>query len=170
MSASKVVKKIVSISVSILIMILIVAGLYQGGRMAYDFGYRVFTEPAISTPEESVDKVVQISSKMEAKELGDLLEQEGLIRNAGLFSIQLKLSSYSAKIKDGTYTLSTSMTAHEMMRVMSAEEIDDTESEDWNVEDIEAEDTQTTDTNSVNTETEHADAEEIETKDAEIRE
>ncbi len=130
MSANKVVMKIVSISFSILVLVLLVVVLYRGGRIAYSFGYRVFTETAIDQPERGKDKVVQVSSDMGARELGELLEKKGLIRSASLFVVQLKLSDYSNKIKAGTYTLSTSMTAKEMMQVMSADNEEDTETEE----------------------------------------
>lgn len=130
MNASKVVMKIVSISFSILVTILIVLCLYQGGRMAYDFGYRVFTEQAVDTEEDAKEKVVQISSDMSARDIGALLEKKGLVRSADLFAVQLKLSSYSKKIKAGVYTLSTSMTAKDMMQVMSADEVTETETEE----------------------------------------
>lgn len=130
MSASKVVMKIVSMSFSVVIVIVLVSAMYKGGQMAYDFGYRVFTESAIDLPEEGQDKVVQVTSSMGARELSELLEEKGLVRNAQLFMIQLKLSAYSKEIKEGTYTLSTSMTAQEMMQIMSAEEIEDTEAEE----------------------------------------
>ncbi len=130
MSASKIVWKMVSISFSALILILLVIGMYQGGKRAYAFGYRVFTEKAVDLPEEGKDKVVQVVADMGAKELGDLLKKKGLIRDANLFVLQLKLSAYSGEIKEGTYTLSTSMTAQEMMQVMSAEEVCDTETEE----------------------------------------
>ena len=125
MNASKVVMKIISISFSILVTILIVLCLYKGGRMAYDFGYRVFTEQAVDTEEDAKEKVVQISSDMSARDIGALLEKKGLVRSAD----QLKLSSYSKKIKAGVYTLSTSMTAKDMMQVMSADEVTETETE-----------------------------------------
>ena len=97
--------------------------------MANKFGYRVFTEKAVNLPDEGKDKVVTVSSGMGAKELGELLKKKGLIRDANLFVLQLKLSAYAKKIKEGTYTLSTSMTAQEMMQIMSAE-ADDTETEE----------------------------------------
>ena len=87
----------------------------------------MFTEPAVDLPEEGQDKVVSVSSGTKDKELGELLEKKGLIRDAGLFVLQLKLSAYAGKIKEGTYTLSTSMTAYEMMQIMSAEEAESTE-------------------------------------------
>lgn len=162
MSANKVVMKIVSISFSILVVIVVVFGLYKVGQMAYDFGYRVFTEEAIDTPEEAEDKVVQITSDMGAGEIGDLLEKKGLIRDSNLFFLQFKLSAYSDRIKSGTYTLSTSMTAEEMMRVMAAEEIEDTETEE--LEEVQQEDTE----NKVEeTETEDTESDETMSEEAE---
>ena len=81
-------------------------------------------------PEDGQEKVVEITPGMGAMELGDLLEKKGLIRDSKLFFLQLKLSSFSNKMKEGIYTLSTSMTAYEMMQVMSASEIEDTETEE----------------------------------------
>ncbi len=50
MSASKVVMKIVSFCFSILIVILLVMGFYRGGKWAFEFGHRVFTETAVDLP------------------------------------------------------------------------------------------------------------------------
>lgn len=139
MNANKVVLKIVSISFSMLLVILLAVGLYQGGKIAYGFGYRVFTESPIDLPEEGKDKVVQVAPGMGGRELGGLLQKKGLIRDANLFFIQLKLSAYSKTIKEGTYTLSTSMTAQEMMQVMSAEETEDTKEDGTKTKNKEAE-------------------------------
>lgn len=130
LSAGKVMMKMVSVSFSILIMLLVVYALFQCGKGAYDFGYRVFTETPVAATDEGEDKVVQITADMGAKEIGELLEKKGLIRNSELFYIQLKLSAYAKKIKEGTYTLSTSMTAREMMQIISADAVEDTETEE----------------------------------------
>lgn len=130
MDARKIVIKIISISSSILIALLLAAGLYHCGKTAYNFGYRVFTETAIDKEGEGKDKVVHVSSKMDAREIGEMLERKGLIRSANLFVLQLKLSAYSKKIKSGIYTLSTSMTAHEMIQVMAAAVPEDIDTEE----------------------------------------
>lgn len=121
MRSSKIVLKIVGTMFSLLLWVLIFVGLVRTGQWAYGFGYRVFTEsPVESAP--GTDKSVTISDDMSAREIGNLLKEKGLIRDPDLFVAQLKLSSYSDTIKVGTYTLNTSMTAKEMMQVMSAEE------------------------------------------------
>lgn len=130
MTARKIVLKILGLCCSVLILMLVIYAIYHGGKFAYDFGYRVFTEPPIDTVEEATDKIVQIKSEMGALEIGETLEKKGLIRDAELFVVQLKLSSYAKDIKEGTYTLSTSMTAREMMAAMSADVEEETETEE----------------------------------------
>lgn len=121
MSARKVVMRVVSISFSILVIVLVIFALTRMGEYAYQFGYRVFTEEPMST-EEGSDVIVRIESDMDEVDIGNLLEEKGLVRDGILFLAQLKLSSYSNKLKPGVYTLNTSMTAKEMMQVMSPAE------------------------------------------------
>jgi UPF0755 protein len=121
MSARKVVMRVVSISFSILVIVLVIFALAKLGEYAYQFGYRVFTEEPIST-EEGSDVIVRIENDMDEVDIGNLLEEKGLVRDGTLFLAQLKLSSYSNKLKPGVYTLNTSMTAKEMMQVMSPAE------------------------------------------------
>lgn len=126
---SKLVLKVVSITFSILITILVILGVVNAAEWSYGFGYRVFTEEAVDRA-PGIDKSVTISGEMSAKQIGELLEEKGLIRDANLFVAQLKLSAYSDKMKAGTYTLNTSMTAKDMMQIMSAEEdTEETETE-----------------------------------------
>ena len=67
---------------------------------------------------------------MSEMEIAEMLEEKGLIRDRFLFVLQLKVSGYSGKLKAGPYTLNTSMTAEEMLQVMSQEDLTDTEQEE----------------------------------------
>lgn len=126
MSASKIVMKIVRISFSVLVVVLVIFVLFKAGSYAYDFGYRVYTEQPVSSG-DGKDIVVQIEAGMSGSDIGSMLEEKGLIRDARLFAVQLKLSAYSKKIKPGIHTLNTSMTAKEMMEAMSPVSEKDTE-------------------------------------------
>lgn len=64
---------------------------------------------------------MSITSGKSAKEVGQLLESKGLIRDAKLFTLQELISDYHGKIQPGIYTLSSSMTADEMLAIMAAE-------------------------------------------------
>ena len=61
------------------------------------------------------------------------METRGLIKDGKLFVLQELLSEYHGKIKEGAYTLNTSMTVEEMLEVMSGE-AEETESETDSVE------------------------------------
>ena len=130
MDAGRILMKFFSVCLSVIVFVVFAFLLYRMGEYSFDFGYRVFTEKAMTTEENAKDKVVRITSDMGAKEIGDLLESKELIRDSNLFVVQLMLSAYKDDMKPGTYTLSTSMTAKEMMQVISAEEEEKTETED----------------------------------------
>lgn len=124
---AKVVMRVLSVSISALFGVLVVCGLYQIGLKCYDFGYRVYTEPAVSQG-KGTEQIVQITEDMETKELADLLEEKGLVRDARLFYLQAKLSKFA--LVPGVYKVSTSMTARELMVAMTPVAEEETEAEE----------------------------------------
>lgn len=99
---------------------------------AYDYGYRIFQEPPMSTTGVGREVVVTISENMEPREMGEMLLQKGLIRDANLFVLQYHLSEFKADILSGEFTLSTAMTVEEMlesMTVLPEPEVEETEEE-----------------------------------------
>lgn len=116
---TKVVLRVLSISISVLLGVLVVCGLYRLGIQCYDFGYRVYTEPAVSESDHT-DVLVQITEDMDEKDLAELLEEKHLVRDSRLFFLQEKLYGY--KPVPGVYTLNPSMTAAELMAGMTPEE------------------------------------------------
>lgn len=126
MKNSKMILNVLNSALSILMLVLIVFVLLKAGSVAYDLGYRVFTEPALEVS-PGQDRTVQVKPGMSGMELGSLLEEKRLVDSGFLFSIQLRLSAYADKLKPGIYTLNTSQTAKEMMQIMAGEEIEETE-------------------------------------------
>lgn len=124
MKNSKVALNVLSGALSVLILILILFAIVKVGTVAYDLGYRVFTEPALER-EPGRDVIIQLKRGMSEMELGSLLEEKRLIDNGIVFAIQLRLSAYFDKLKPGQYTLNTSQTAKEMMQIMTGEEIEE---------------------------------------------
>lgn len=92
--------------------------IYRGAGICYDYGYRIFTEPAVSAGEGRT-VTVAITEDMSAWEIGKLLESRGLVRDGKLFVMQYYLSEYLEDVKPGVFEFSTSMTAEEMMEVMT---------------------------------------------------
>lgn len=130
MNLNKVVFRFVSISFSILVILLVLIGFVKIGTYCYDFGYRVFTEAPVDA-EPGRDVIVQISDDMSDMDIAKELKEKGLVENAKLFCVQLKVSAYSGRLHSGVYTLNTSMTARDMMVLMAAKpeqsSTDDTE-------------------------------------------
>lgn len=109
----------IKVAFRVMVVLLVVYVTIAVSTVGYDFGYRVFTEPAMEE-KPGEDIIVEVKQGTTGKELGVQLEEKGLVRDADLFYLQLKLSAYSGKIRTGTYTLNTSMTAKEMMVIMSS--------------------------------------------------
>lgn len=127
MDLNKFLFRFISVAFKIMIALFVIAATVKLGGIGYDFGYRVFTESAIDK-EPGKDVLVQVREDTSARELGKTLEEKGLVRDGNLFFLQLKLSAYSKRILPGVYTLNTSMTAKDMMVVMSTKESESTES------------------------------------------
>ena len=96
---------------------------------AYDYGYRIFQEPPMSTTGVGREVVVEISQGMEPREMGELFLQKGLIRDANLFVLQYHLSEFKRDLLPGEFVLSTAMTVEEMMECMTVIPEPETEEE-----------------------------------------
>ena len=85
--------------------IFIIVFLIWVGKSAYQFGYDVFNQQAMS-PGEGQQVTVVIKEGASAYKVGKTLEQKGLIKDALAFTIQERMSAYHGQIKAGTYLLS----------------------------------------------------------------
>ncbi len=106
----------------IVIIIVVVMFTYKYATDAYNFGYRIFTEAPVA--EEGNAKVISIAITEEAgtMDIGEVLEEKGLINDAKVFYVQELISEYHGELKPGIYELSSDMTVKEMMEIMSAED------------------------------------------------
>lgn len=103
--------------------IFVIYVIYRGAMICYDYGYRTFTEPAVSAGEGRT-VTVAVTEDMTPSELAKILESRGLVRDAKLFTIQYYLSEYREDVGPGVFDLSTSMTAEEIMAAMVVEKED----------------------------------------------
>ena len=118
MNSKEVVISVFSTVFKIVLAIIIVMLVYKWSLLAYDYGQRVFNEPPMSAGSGRAVTVI-INEGDSAKQIGDKLEKNGLIRDAMLFRIQEMLSAYKDEMQPGTYELNTSMTTEEMMEIMA---------------------------------------------------
>ncbi len=118
MNKKKIVWTIVKTVMTIALAMLIGVIVYRITMQAYDFGYRIFAEEPMS-PAPGYTMSVAIVEGKSVMEIGEILEEKGLIRSAYLFYLQEYFSSYHGDLKPGVYELSTAMTPEEMMKIMA---------------------------------------------------
>lgn len=114
--------------VRLLIVLVLLSSIYKLGFKAYDFGYRVFAEEAM-TGEPGRDIEVTIPPGSSAMDIGEILEVSGLIRDKRLFFVQERLSEFHGKLSPGDYTLNTSETPRDMMEIMARDDSEEEEEE-----------------------------------------
>ncbi|MBE5886575.1 MAG: aminodeoxychorismate lyase [Lachnospiraceae bacterium] len=119
-----VVKGIFKITLALAVVLLV----YNLALKAYDFGYRIFAEEPIEAGAGRTISVSIVEGKT-VSEIGDILEEKGLIRDSKVFYFQEMFSEYKGDLKPGVYELSTNMTPFEMMEIMSASDETETETE-----------------------------------------
>lgn len=122
MKNSKFALKLMHISFTVLIVVAVCSVLLMLGKIAYDFGYRIFAEPAMSTEKEAVQVYVEITEGMSLSEIADLAEELEIVRSDTLFFIQLQLSDYRKSIQPGIYTVNTGMTPAEIITCLGTQE------------------------------------------------
>ena len=120
MNAREIVASVFGLAFKIVAAVLIVMFTYKYALLAYDYGYRIFGETPI-TSGEGRTVTVAVKEGASAKEIGEILENKGLIRDGQLFVLQELISDYHNDLRPGVYELNTSMTAEQMMEIMSTE-------------------------------------------------
>lgn len=107
----------------------IIMYIFRFSAMAYDYGYRVFTEEPMSLGEGRTISIY-IENDQSVMDVGNMLQDKGLIRDAKLFFVQELLSEHHGNIQPGIYDLSTSMTPEEMLAVIAQKPETEEESEE----------------------------------------
>lgn len=129
MSAKKIVIAIFKTCFTIGLLLIIATFVYKLCIKTYDFGYRIFAEEPMSPPPGYTTSVAIVEGKS-VMEIGEMLEERGLIRNAYIFYLQELLSDYHDQLMPGVYELSTAMTPDEMLAIMAADYKEDGEEDE----------------------------------------
>ena len=109
---------ILSVVFYVIVAATVIILIYAGAMKCYDFGYKIFTDTPMSL-EPGRDVTIIVNEGSSTKQVGDLLQENKLIKDASVFVVQEKLSEYAGEMKPGVYVLNTSMTAEKMIAIMS---------------------------------------------------
>ncbi|MDE7283080.1 MAG: aminodeoxychorismate lyase [Lachnospiraceae bacterium] len=129
MDIKQIIGSIVETIIKIVAAVFIVMFVYNTAIKAYDYGYRVFAEEPMTFGEGRTISIY-VKSEDSVKDIGENLQEKGLIRDANLFFIQELLSEYHGMIVPGIYDLNTSMKVEEMLEIMTADYVETEEEDD----------------------------------------
>ena len=119
MGSKQVIGAVVGLICKIVVAAVVLMLIYNLSTKAYDFCYRIFGEGAVSEePGETI--TVTVTENESLGDIGKLLEDKGLIRDAKLFAVQARIAAGKKGIKAGSYELNTSMTIEKMIEAMMA--------------------------------------------------
>jgi len=118
MNTRKAVLRVGGICFRVAVFILICFGLISLGRVTYRYTHAVFSEEAY---EEEPGRTVRLNipEDVSAKRLAEVMEENGLIEDAKVLKVQMKMADFQDTVKAGTYELNTSMTPREMFKILS---------------------------------------------------
>jgi UPF0755 protein len=116
MNAKEFLGAISSTIIKIAVAALVIMVVFRLAIYAYDFGFQIFADQPVSSGDGRTVSVV-VSNDLSDMELAKLLAQKGLVKDANVFFVQLKLSD--DKVVSGVYELNTAMSASEMISAMS---------------------------------------------------
>ena len=119
MTTQKALMSVASICLKVIVFIVIVLGLVSLGQTTYRYTHAVFSDAAL---EEAPGKTirVKIPEDISGKKLAKVLEENGLVEDAKVFFVQMKMSDFGETVKAGTYELNTSMSPSEMFKILSS--------------------------------------------------
>lgn len=117
---------VLSALIKIAIAIWVVNFIYTKSVAAYEFGFRVFTEEAVS-PAPGREVSFSYTEGKSDKDLAKSLFDKGLVRDEKLAYVQLLVAENKKSMVPGIYTLTTAMTVEEMVNAMCPEEDEEDE-------------------------------------------
>lgn len=124
MDTRKAAMQVGSICLKVAIFVVIVLGIVYLGQNAYHYTHVVFSDAALEkAPGKNVQ--VKISEDISGQRLAEVLEDNGLIEDATVFFLQMKLEDFDGYVKAGTYELNTSMAPSEMIKILSGQDEED---------------------------------------------
>lgn len=118
MKPGNIVIAVLGVILRVVLVVMAAYFIYKGALACHDYGYRIFTEPAMSAGEGKTITVA-VTEDMTPAQIGELFEKKGLVRDGRLFMLQYYLSEFRNDVKPGVFELSTAMTAEQMMEAMT---------------------------------------------------
>ena len=110
-------KRSLGFTVGLLINVVIVYLVIKVFAFAFDFTYTIFGDVAMEPSSREV-MIVEIPADSSVLDIGEALEDGGVIDNKYAFFVKVKIKDYGSLIRPGKYGLSPSMTYDEILNII----------------------------------------------------
>lgn len=109
------------IILAILVVVFYQAAARIGGyaQKYYRYGYNLVADSAVDRPGQGKTISLEIQSGMTVSQVGQLLEENGLIRSASTFVLKESMSEYKGQIQPGTYEVSSEMSINQILALIT---------------------------------------------------
>lgn len=114
-------------SIKLVIYAVVIISVYLLMSKAFTYGAMVFSEEGMTQKGAGVEVQITIPKGASNKEIGDILEKNGLVENAYIFWLQVIL--YEGELKSGKFVLNTEYNAEEIINALEKEAISDSQDE-----------------------------------------
>ena len=124
MNAQKAVLRVVLICLRVAVFVAVVLGIVYLGQSAYHYTQAVFSDEAYEE-EPGKNVVLKIPEDVSVKTLSEVMEENGLVKDASVFRLKMKTADFGGVVKAGEYHLNSSMKPSEMIRILSGQAEED---------------------------------------------
>ncbi|MEG1144253.1 MAG: aminodeoxychorismate lyase [Clostridium sp.] len=112
---NKITTTITNVSCKVLLYALVIFLMYEGITRGYGYGHEIFAPTAVAEA-PGTDYEIVIEEGTTVSEAAQILKDKGLVKDDKILVLQSKVYEY--KIYPGTYTLNTSETSKEMLKIL----------------------------------------------------
>ncbi len=116
---NKISMTVIGVSGRILLYALVIVLLLLGAEQGYEFGHSIFYSPGMEAA-PGTDKNIRLTGEESVSEVGEILEENGLIRDPRAFVIQA--FCYGYKVQAGDFSLNTSMASKDIIEILGETE------------------------------------------------
>lgn len=117
-------KRILRFAIGLLVNVFILFILVKVFAFGFSFAYDVFASN--SCKDKSDTKVVRVTVLPDSsiKDVCETLDDAGVVKNAYALMVRIRIGSYAAKIKPGTYEIAPSYTNDEIITIITGGTLD----------------------------------------------
>lgn len=117
-------KRILRFAIGLLVNVFILFILVKVFAFGFSFAYDVFVSNSCKDKSDTKVVTVTVLPDSSIKDVCETLDDAGVVKNAYALMVRIRIGSYAAKIKPGTYEIAPSYTNDEIITIITGGTLD----------------------------------------------